>query len=161
MKALRLFTALLVVGALLLAAAPAFAAGKATPKATGGIQMSDPSQQMNFSAFDYGVASADDKGTVEYWNFEYPGPLHYTASVLCATVSGADARFMFRIPEGWPGLTGLYVVAAVHDGGSPGTNGDTYGHAATSDLAAATAWCETEVGVSSYPIVGGNLVVHN
>jgi len=55
-------------------------------KVTGDIQMSDPSQKMIFDAFDYGQNSAQDKGSVEYWNYDYPGILHYTANVLCATV---------------------------------------------------------------------------
>jgi hypothetical protein len=109
--------------------------GKDVKKTTKGIWTSGPSQQMQFSAFDQGDTEFD-KGQVEYWNYDYPGLLHYTADVMCATVEQAvgDARFMFQIPEGWPGLSGLYVVSAVHDGGTPGTKGDTYGHAATADL---------------------------
>jgi hypothetical protein len=134
-------------------------------KATGDIWMANPSQQINFVAFD-GVASAGgSQGTVEYWNYDYPGPLHYTANVLCAAVDPAteNARFMFQIPAGWPGLTGLYVVSSVHDGGTPGTDGDTYGHAATGDLATAMQWCENGSGFSPtlYQIVAGNLVVHD
>ena len=123
--------------------------------------MSGPSQKMEFNAFDYGPLLPNDKGTVEYWNYEWPEPLHYTAHVLCATVSGEDARFTFQIPDGWPGRSGLHVVAAVHEGGSPGTNEDAYGHAATLIPTEATAWCENGVGVTSYPTVGGILVVHN
>jgi len=135
--------------------------GKDVKKATGGIWMGNPSQQMQFSAFDQGD-TVWDKGTVEYWNYEYPGLLHYTANVLCANVdqSNGDARFMFQIPDGWPGLSGLYVVSGVHDGGTPGTDGDTYGHAATSDMATAQGWCENGVSPTLYTIVGGNLVVH-
>src|SRR3989344_7889424 len=118
---------------------PAFAA--ATPKATGGLTLGSPDQQVSFNAFDYG-ASTSDKGKVEYQNFEYPGGLHYNADVLCANVKGDDAWFMYQIPEGFPGLSGLYVVSHVRDGGSPGTNGDVYGHTATADLAVATNWCE-------------------
>lgn len=137
--------------------------GKDVKKATGGIWMSGPSQQMQFSAFDQG-STMFDKGQVEYWNYDYAGVLHYTANVQCASVDheSGNARFMFQIPEGWPGLTGLYVVAAVHDGGTPGTNGDTYGHAATGDLSTAKTWCETGAGFSPalYTISSGNLVVH-
>ena len=130
------------------------------PKATGDIWMSGPSQRMKFNAFDFGDDSNSDKGMVEYWNFDYPGPLHYKAKVLCADVNDDEARFMFQIPNGWPGLTGLYVLAAVKDGGTPGTK-DTYGHAATSNLATAQNWCEDGVGVTNYRIYKGNLVVHD
>lgn len=163
MRSIVLIALLLVSLLFVLGAGAALAKGSGpVPKATGGIWMSSPSQQMQFSAFDYGANSSADKGTVEYWNYEYPGVLHYTANVLCATVSGQDARFMFQIPDGWPGLSGLYVVSIVHDGGTPGTNGDTYGHVAAGDLATATAWCEGSgaFGALDYPIVGGNLVVH-
>lgn len=136
---------------------------KPVPKVTGDIWMSDPSQQIDFNAFDYGDSSVD-KGTVEYWNYDYPGPLHYTANVLCANVntSTKESWFMFQIPDGWPGLTGLYVVSYVKDVGTPGTNGDLYGHTATSDLSTAQSWCNNGTApVSMYPIASGNLVVHN
>lgn len=149
----------IIAVSLLATAGTALAVSQPVPKVTGDIWMSGPSQQMNFVAFDSSNAPA--KGTVEYWNYDYPGPLHYTANVLCARVSGNDARFMFQIPEGWPGLSGIYVVVSVHDGGSPGTNGDIYGHTATWDLATAQSWCANGVGVANYPITAGNLVVHN
>lgn len=142
---------------------PIHLTGKDVMKATGGIWMSGPNQQMQFSAFDQGD-TVWDKGTVEYWNYDYPGVLNYTANVMCASVDKEthNARFMFQIPEGWPGLSGLYVVVGVHDGGTPGTKGDTYGHAATANLATATQWCETGDGFSpsGYSITAGNLVVH-
>lgn len=133
-------------------------------KATGDIWMGGDGvhQQIDFNAFDYGSNSSQDKGQVEYWNYDYPGPLHYTANVMCSTVSGNETRFMFQIPAGWPGLTGLYVVSYVKDNGTPGTNGDLYGHNATSSLTTAKQWCETGSGLSPamYPITAGNLVVH-
>jgi hypothetical protein len=55
--------------------------------------------------------------------------LSYTASVSCAVVDvvASDATFVFTIPPGFPpDLSGLNIVAKVHDGGTPGTNGDTY-----------------------------------
>lgn len=132
---------------------------------TGNISMSNPSQQLKFVAMDYGLNSAYDMGNVEYWNNDYPGLLHYSASVICSSVNTAtrESRFMFQIPTGWPGLSGLYVVSYVKDGGTPGTNGDIYGHSATSNLAQAKSWCETGSGFapSMYPIVSGNLVVHD
>lgn len=77
--------------------------------------------------------------------------LSYTASVTCATVSSATstASFGFTIPAGFPGLSGLNIVMAVHDGGSPGTK-DLMG------IGVGTCGGAT----SNYPIVGGNLVVH-
>ena len=145
---------------------PVFAKGPMN-KATGSITMGSPSQALNFNAHDAGAYSASDKGSVEYSNYEYPyvgavDYLHYTAPVMCASVdAGAmNTRFMYQIPTGWSGLSGLYVVAQVHDGGTPGINGDTYGHAATGDLATAMSWCETGFAPSMYPVTGGNLVVH-
>ena len=144
---------------------PTFRVSASTPElvgsVTGGLTLSSPRQQISFNAFDYGPNSSSDYGTIEYQNFTYPGGLHYTANVLCATVSGKDARFMFQIPDGYPGLSGLYVVAAVHDGGSPGAKFDTYGHTATGDLATAMNWCENGAPVSAYTITGGNAVVHD
>ncbi len=132
-------------------------------KATGEIIMGNPNQKMEFSAFDFGV-SPKDKGEIEYWNYDYPGLLHYEAKVMCANVKPLtkEGWFMFQIPAGWPGLTGLYVVSYVKDGGTPGTNGDLYGHTVSSDLATAKSWCENGTApVGMYPITGGNLVVHN
>lgn len=127
-------------------------------KVTGDIEMSDPSQKMIFNAFDYGQNSTQDKGSVEYWNYDYPGVLHYTAQVMCATVDKLNktARFMFQVPE----LSNIYVVSYVADVGTPGAGIDTYGHGATGDLATAKGWCETGGGFSSYTITDGNLVVH-
>ena len=145
--------------ALLLYAVPAIAAPAS--KATGGLTLGSPNQQISFNAFDYGASNLD-KGKVEYQNFDYPGGLHYNADVLCAEVSGNDAWFMWQIPPGFPGLSGLYVNAHVEDNGSPGTNGDIYGHDATAVLATALSNCETgATPANHYPITGGNLVVHN
>lgn len=78
--------------------------------------------------------------------------LSYTAAVSCAVVSAPNATFVFQIPTGFPGLSGLNVVAKVFDGGTPGTNGDTWAHGV------ATSPCDGPVG--NYPITSGNLVVH-
>ena len=79
--------------------------------------------------------------------------LSYTAAVTCAiAVSPTDFTFGFTIPAGFPSLSGLLVVVKVHDGGSPGTNGDTWAHGV------ATSACVGPVG--DYPITSGNLVVH-
>lgn len=79
--------------------------------------------------------------------------LSYAAAVTCATVNTAHdtMSFGFTIPEGFPGLTGLPIYVVAYDGGTPGTNGDTFGFTVASCAGG---------GVSNYPIVGGNLVVH-
>lgn len=69
--------------------------------------------------------------------------LSYTASVSNVGVSGKDAWFSYTIPAGAGGLDGVAVTMNVFDRGTPGTDGDVYGH-----------------NGSYYPIVGGNLVVH-
>ena len=163
-KIMYKITSAVVALALFLSIGTAFAKGPMN-KATGSIWMSDPSQSVSFNAFDAGANSASDRGSVTYANYTYAaatpeGYLTYTVPVMCATVAGDDARFMYQIPAGFPGLTGLYVLAAVHNGGTSGVEGDTYGHTATGDLATAMSWCESGVGVSNYPITAGNLQVH-
>jgi len=76
----------------------------------------------------------------------------YTAPVTCAVVStlAHDATFVFTIPLA--PLTGIPVVVKVHDGGTPGANGDTWSHGVASSA------CDGQVGL--YPITSGNLVVH-
>lgn len=156
----KILAVIIVVLAILAFAIPAFAKGS-HPKATGQIWMSNPNQQIIFNAHDYGPDSSLDKGYVEYWNYEYPGGvLQYKTKVICATVKDDEAYFMFQIPSGWPGLSGKYVVSWVHDGGTPGTAGDEYGHKATNDSSQAESWCENGVGVTNYPVTGGNLKVH-
>lgn len=80
--------------------------------------------------------------------------LSYSASVTCAVVNPAHnaMTFVFTIPAGFPGLTGLPIVVKVVDGGTPGVNGDTWAHGV------ATSACDGPTG--GYPITSGNLVVH-
>lgn len=78
--------------------------------------------------------------------------LSYSAQVTCVDISGADATFSFTIPEDVPDLAGTDVVAKVHDGGQPARKGDTWGHGLATGPCAGT--------VTNYPIVGGNIVVH-
>ena len=132
--------AALVVG---LSASAAAAGRGPTPvtgtghNANGEIAMDSPSQKIHFN-----IA----QGTVEYWNFEYPegdSTLNYSSTITCGWVDNVtnEARFMFQIPEGRRGLSGLYVVAYVKivDADSKSYQ---YGHAATSDQATAQQWCE-------------------
>src|SRR3954453_17170253 len=96
----------------------------AKTNANGEIQMLDPHQKIHFNV---------QAGTVEYWNYEYP--LNYTSTITCSwiDVPSQQARFMFQIPEGHPGLSGLYVVAYVKIVDAA-TKEYLYGHAATSGL---------------------------
>jgi choice-of-anchor C domain-containing protein len=125
------------------------------------IKMSGPKQKMDA---DLREGSSSNQGRVEYQNFEYPGGLHYTTKALCVYVDKTtkESRFMFQIPSGHPGLSGLYIVSDVKDGGAPGKTHDHYGHAATADLATAQDWCATGTGFSPamYQITDGNIVVH-
>jgi hypothetical protein len=75
----------------------------------------------------------------------------YTAAVTCAIVGDTDATFSYAIPPDLP-LAGTPIVVQIHDGGSPGTNGDTWAHGVASGPCAGS--------VTAYPIVSGNLVVH-
>jgi hypothetical protein len=75
--------------------------------------------------------------------------LSYTAQVNCAVIGATDANFAFVIPAG-SALAGTPVAVRVHDGGTPGTNGDTWAHG--------VGTCGS--ATSPYTIVSGNLVVH-
>lgn len=124
--------------------------------ALGDLFMSGPSQQIRFLVFDSGNSS-HDRGSVEYWNYDYPN-LHYTANATCVSVypKTKEARFMFQIPSGWSGLTGLYVVAYVKSG-SP----NLYGHNATSSLTQAKQWCNSANWIPPmYPVTSGKLYIH-
>jgi hypothetical protein len=102
--------------------------------------------------------SADDGDITPMSWVTPPGSVHevlsYEADVNCAVVAGTDASFVFQIPTGFPGLSGLYVLATVHDGGSPGTAGDTWGHGVVLGPTSCTG------AVGNYVITSGNLVVH-
>lgn len=79
----------------------------------------------------------------------------YTAPVWCAaTVDDHTMAFEFTIPDGFA-ISGLDVAVVVHDGGTPGTNGDTWKHGV-----AGTGTCGSDGATGNYPIVSGNLVVH-
>jgi hypothetical protein len=148
--------------ALLGLAAPASMAGRGTAvsavkaNANGEIQMLAPHQKIHFN-----IA----QGNVEYWNFDYAegaGSLNYRSSITCSSIDkvGSQARFMFQIPDGHPGLSGLYVVVYVKIVDAD-TKDYLYGHAATSDLATATAWCQTGAGFapSMYEVKSGVLYI--
>jgi hypothetical protein len=139
---------------------------KENGKVKGDIQMSTPSQKIKFDLSEKEISDfkyhKGKKNQVEYWNYEYPGVLHYKADALCVNVDKVtkEARFMVQIPSGWPGLTGLYVVFYVKDINQKGV-ADLYGHNATSDLTTATTWCETGVGFNPamYSVTKGKVEV--
>ena len=131
-------------------------------KATGGLNLGNPRQHMSFNAFDYGSSNLD-MGVVEYSNFDYPGGLHYNADVLCANVDkeNSDSWFAYEIPDGHPGLSGLGIMVRVHDGGTPGKKGDTFGFSVAANGTGAVALCEAgSTPTNNYPVTGGNAVVH-
>lgn len=127
----------------------------AKTNANGEIQMLNPHQKIHFNI---------QQGNVEYWNYEYPGGLNYTSTITCSwiDVPSQQARFMFQIPAGYPGLSGLYVVAYIKIIDAS-TKQYLYGHSGTSDLATATQWCQTGTGFSPgmYPVKSGVLYVKN
>lgn len=127
-------------------------------EAKGKITMSNPSQKIKF---DVSSKENKDKGKVAYWNYDYAGgTLFYKTNTECVFVdeSTNTARFMFQIPDGHPGLSGLYIIASVQDNGENGV-GDTYAHTATSSLATATSLCEDGGSFTSYSITGGDIMV--
>lgn len=141
-------------------------------KAHGDLKMANPSQRIKFNVANQNDShdnhhvwhhDRDKKGSnVEYWNYDYPGVLHYKADVSCSYVNPQtnEARFMFQIPAGHPGLSGLYVVAYVKEVKQKHAP-DLYGHAATADLNTATQWCQTGDGFSPtmYAVTKGNVEV--
>ena len=129
---------------------------KVKANANGEIQMLGPHQKIHFN-----IA----QGNVEYWNFdnaEGDGSLHYQTTISCSSINKAtsEARFMFQIPEGHPGLSGLYVVAYIKIVDAE-TKDYLYGHAATSDLRTATQWCQTGSGFAPgmYEVKSGVLYI--
>jgi hypothetical protein len=129
--------------------------------ASGDLRMSGPSQRIEFSVVN---KSGNEHGRnhVEYWNYDYPGGLHYSADVSCSYVNPLtnETRFMFQIPAGHSGLSGLYVVAYAKETSGKRTP-DLYGHEATGDLATATQWCQSGIGFSPtmYPVTKGSVDV--
>lgn len=72
-KATSLVAAGIVGVVLMLTVSVSAAAPAATPKATGGVELSAPMQYLEFNAFDYG-APANDRGSVAYTNFTKAEP---------------------------------------------------------------------------------------
>ena len=122
----------------------------------GEIQMLSPHQKLQFNL---------QTKNLEYWNFDYPeafGSLNYQTTILCSSLNkpAQEARVLFQIPAGHPGLSGLYVVIYVKIVDA-GTKSYLYGQAVPSDLATGTQWCQTGVGFSPsmYAVKSGVLYV--
>lgn len=134
-----------------------------THEVEGTLTLSNPNQKIKFRDEEKGWWHRSKHGpSVEYWNYEYPGGLHYKADVMCTSLGATkkEARVMFQIPDGYPGLSGLYIVSYVKEG--KGKTKAMYGHAATADVNVARQWCETGQGFSPsmYPVVRGDVEVH-
>lgn len=134
-----------------------------THEVEGTLMLSNPNQKIKFRDEEKGWWHRSKHGpSVEYWNYEYPGGLHYKADVMCTSLGATkkEARVMFQIPDGYPGLSGLYIVSYVKEG--KGKTKAMYGHAATADVNVARQWCETGQGFSPsmYPVVRGDVEVH-
>ncbi len=131
-------------------------------RASGSLRMGSPSQRIIFNVSNK-PGNKHDRNHVEYWNYDYPGGLHYEADVACSYVDplANETRFMFQIPSGHAGLSGFYVVAYAKESSNKKTP-DLYGHTSTGDLATATQWCQTGAGFSPqmYPVTKGNVEVN-
>ena len=139
-----------LAGAVLLLAAP-------TPKATGGVEYSQPGYFLVFNAFE-ATSTAPAKGQVT--NQTPTGDFSYQAQVSCAKVDGSDAWFSAIITSSTPPGVGPSVFIKVHDGGEPSTNDLVSGQ--FMDNAAAIAACEAKATPTGgpWPVLSGNLQVH-
>jgi choice-of-anchor C domain-containing protein len=141
-------------------------------RAYGNLELANPHQRIKFNLANQSSKSDNEEddqkvNTVEYWNYDYPGgTLNYKADVTCTNINPTtkEVRFVFQIPSGHTGLSGLYVLAYAKDadqkGVKDGTN-DLYGHTSTSNQAAANAWCQTGAGFTPtmYQITDGKVEV--
>jgi hypothetical protein len=157
MRRISILAGLVVAVAVAISATSA-SAGQPFQHATGGVTLGNPTQYLEFNAFDYGGGATPDRGTVNYSNPS--AGVSYQASVYCAVVSGNTASFGYVIPAGTgSGLDGLRIIWTVTDGGSPGAGHDTAGFAVLSPGPTSRADCSTPPS-SFYPVTDGNLVVH-
>ena len=131
------------------------------PKATGGVGFTTPDGLQRWVEFQVQAVSVDTaKGMLNYHDADGNW---YKADLQCLTVVGETFAFFSgpvvkARPEAW---VGQWVQVAVHDGGTPGSNGDQiWGTFCDPDQG---CWC----GPRSYPkpipwfaVESGNLVVH-
>lgn len=121
---------------------------------SGHLWLENPSQEVEFNANnvpDQATVHNAKKGVVRYRNYDYPGGvLDYTTDIICANANPDTevGRFMYQIPEGHPGLSGLYVILQVSKGRKGTSN---YAQAVTTNAETALAWCQGRQSFSATP----------
>jgi hypothetical protein len=130
------------------------------PKATGGVGFTTPDGLQRWVEFQVQAVSGDTaKGMLNYHDADGNW---YKADLQCLTVVGEFAFFSGSVvksrPEAW---VGKCVQIAVHDGGTPGSNGDQiWGTFPDPDQ---VCWCGPRYYPKPIPwfaVESGNLVVH-
>lgn len=150
-----------VTAVLLVASFVPVAWAASPPKATGGIQFyrmeDDSTQVLGWVEFEAHQLADDGtaKGQARYHD-ELGNQL--TADITCAAIWDDYATFTGEIVktnvDDW---AGKWLTIWVHDGGSPGTNGDEFG----ADIYDADPGCAPGTMPGEWsPVIGGNLVVH-
>jgi len=98
------------------------------------------------------------------WSWTTPAR-NTSGPVTCLRVDGADAWLAGPVTSGDLGSPAVFLW--IHDGGSPGTNGDTaftWGADPGETLADMEALCESMTtspyGSDPFALVSGNLVIH-
>lgn len=131
------------------------------PKATGGVGFTTSDGLQRWVEFQVQVVSGDTaKGMLNYHDADGNW---YKADLQCLTVVGDFAFFSGPLvksrPEEW---VGQWVQIAVHDGGTPGSNGDQiWGTFCSGQLP--YCWCGPRFYPKPIPwfaVESGNLVVH-
>ena len=132
------------------------------PKATGGVGYTANGLQR-WVEFQVQAVSGDTaKGMLNYHDADGNW---YKVDVQCLTVVGDTLAFFSgpvvkAKPEEW---VGLWLVAAVHDHGTPGSNGDqVWGDFCTPPTTSPKCWCWKLRFPQNGPfdVTSGNLVVH-
>jgi hypothetical protein len=130
------------------------------PKATGGVGFTTSDGLQRWVEFQVQAVSGDTaKGMLNYHDADGNW---YKADLQCLTVVGDFAFFSGPVvkarPEAW---IGQWVQVAVHDGGTPGSNGDEiWGTFCTTGQG---CWCTQHYYPKPIPwfaVESGNLVVH-
>jgi len=150
-----------VVALFLVAILAQVAAAASPPKATGGIQFyrndDDGNQVKGWVEFQAHQMDADGtaKGSARYHD-EQGNKL--TIDITCTAVWGDYATFSGQaVSTNVDEWTDKWFVLWVHDGGSPGTNGDEFG----ADVFDQDPGCVPGSMPREWsPVIGGNLVVH-
>ncbi len=100
--------------------------------------------------------SCEGKGNLTYTDVN--GDWYYV-KVNCALVNDTDAVFSGQVLYASnPGWINLWLVAKVHDGGTPGKKGDTV----SGDFVNSDPQCnQASISNGPFDVTSGNLVVHN